>query len=367
MDKKKFTAFISYANADKELAENIKSLFNFMGHEVYFAPIALREEAGAEWRSKVIKGIQESQCIIPIYTRNSIHRPWVLYELGVADAFALPKFPARVSEISPEETNVPGKDVQIFKLFDLGDLIDLFTNAISLPEKQSGDTARKMKVKANVKQWLASRRETKSIIDKARTRWVFVAGSLPQNLGMEDKDQTTIINTEADFNKKVLGFLSMLTEKLFEGGFSVASCPQVQTVGRIVTAEAISWITKNNQQTNRYRIGGIYPIDRDLRKLDIDENYKSIWKSHLLEFRKMYMQEQEWLLIVGGNEGTNEEYSAAKEMNIKVFPFPCFGGMGFQLWQRNEDLRRPPCSVCRKGDGNCTPKNIFNITQTLLS
>ena len=52
--KKKYTAFISYANPDEALAQHIKALFEFMGHAVYFAPVALREEAGEEWRLKML-------------------------------------------------------------------------------------------------------------------------------------------------------------------------------------------------------------------------------------------------------------------------------------------------------------------------
>jgi hypothetical protein len=320
MKKKKYTAFISYANADSELAENVKALFNFMGHEAYFAPVALKEEAGEEWRAKVIKGMRESHCILPIYTRNSIDRPWVMYELGVADALGLPKFPARVSEISPEEANLPGKDVQIFKLFDIEDLIDLFTNAICLRDNPSGEEAKKLRLRNSVKTWLSNQKETKNIVYIAKTRWVFIAGSVPENMKIEDAEHVTTIKTEIDFNKRVSDFLSKLTVNLLDAGFSLTSCPQVPNVGKIVTGESIAWLSNNPEQTGRYRMGGIYPIDRDLRQLEIDESFKSVWNEHLLEFRKRYMESHEWLLIIGGNEGTLEEYVAAKEMHVKVFP-----------------------------------------------
>lgn len=365
MAAKRYTAFISYAHADVKLAEYLKSLFTFMGHQAYFAPVALKEDAGEEFSSKVVEGISQSHCIVPIYTRNSLDRRWVMYELGVADAIGLPRFPVRVAQVSPEEANLPGKDVQIFKLFNRDDLIDLFTNAICLRDNPTGDRYLKVQIKESVTGWLATRSETDKIIKMAETRWIFIAGSLPEILRLGDTEQAGRIKTELDFNKRVGDFLSKMTVSLLEAGFSLTSCPQVQNVGKIVTGEAIAWTSQCREKTNRYRIGGIYPIDRDLRQLDIDDVFKAVWKEHLLEFRKRYMESHEWLIIIGGNEGTHEEYLAAREMHVNVFPLPCFGGIGQYLWNKYSDLRRPPCTRCSHQDGSCSGKDISNIIQEL--
>lgn len=355
MDKKVYTAFISYADVDKELAIKLKDLFKGMNEKTYFAPISLRERAGGPWANEVILGIKESHCIIPIYTRNSINRPWVLYELGAADASNLPKYPAMVAEISPEEINVPGIGVQIFRLYKEGDLIDLFTKAISL--RKISEKLDPTDTKEIVKNALNQLTATKEIIDLAKTRWVFIAGSLPQNLEKEDAQV---------FKNKVNNFLAQLTKKLLKNGFSLASCPQVQDVGKIVTAEAISLIKKYELGTKRFRIGGIYPIDHDLRQLNIEESLKSTWRDHLHEFRRKYLESQEWLLIVGGNEGTREEYKVAAEMGMKVFSFPCFGGTGKDLWDKYI-INRQPCNNCQKKDGNCTDDDISQIVEKLAS
>lgn len=115
----------------------------------------------------------------------------------------------------------------------------------------------------------------------------------------------------------------------------------------------------------RHKIGGIHPIDRDLRKLNIDESFKSIWKEHLLKFRKRYLEGHEWLIILGGNEGTTEEFDAANDLSVRIFIIPCFRGTGNKLWERNKSLQKEPCLSCNKKDGNCTDKDISNIVSFL--
>ncbi len=366
-----YTAFISYASEDEDIVKNIEVLFKKMGHNIFYAPIVLKQKAGDDWVKQVIKSIKESRCIIPIYTRNSIRKPWVLYELGVADAFGLPKYPARVDEVSPEEASSPGKQVQIFKLSEMSDLVELFTNVVNLQENPKNDKEKRAsittRIENSLKDFMIKGVPISDIIIKlAKTRDIFIAGNTPKNIKKDKNIKSKQIMTEQVYERKIKDFLSLLTTRLLEKGFNVSSCPQVDSVGKVVSTQAIAWITSNNQPTDRYHIGGIYPIDRELRRLDVDKRFKEVWETQLLKFRKWYLEPQEWLLIVGGNEGTEEEYSAANELNVKVFPFPCFGGAGQKLWNTYNILQRPPCKGCKRLDGNCGKQEIDQLINTLL-
>src|SRR4030042_1247146 len=363
---RQYTAFISHASEDVAIVKNIETLFEKMGHHVFYAPITLKEKAGDEWIKQVINGMKNSTCIIPIYTRNSIRKPWVIYELGVADAFGLPKYPAMVAEVSVDEASTPGKQVQAFKLFDTDDLIDLFTNVVNLQENPSNNERMRDSIKVRTTHLLRCD-ETNEIIKLAKTRDVFIAGNVPVYIEKKGISKKETIMTESEFQEKAKIFLPRLTRRLLEHGFSISSCPQVKRVGNVVTTEAIAWITKNQQPTDRYKIGGIYPIDNALRELDVDDRFKEIWESQLLEFRKWYLEPQEWLLILGGNDGTKEEYSAARQLNVKVFPLRCFGGAGRALWNTHEELQRPPCNGCKQLDGNCSDQAIDALIKTLLN
>ncbi len=126
---KRFAAFISFAEPDKELAELIRDLFYSIDTPVYTAPSELPEAGTPEWRQAIIRAIRESSAFVPIYTRHSLRRPWVLYESGVADAFKLPRFPALVSSISKQGiADLPSRDAFIYDLWNDESIANLLTN-----------------------------------------------------------------------------------------------------------------------------------------------------------------------------------------------------------------------------------------------
>jgi hypothetical protein len=359
----KGSVFISYSTDDIDLVNKLCKLFRGIHIKTWQASVDLFRGDGKAWKKDVIKGIKNSQAIIPIYTRNSINRPWVLYELGAADVRDLPKYPVRTSEISIEEIKrfIPGEEVQVYNLFDREALTELFTNIICLQfgstvNETNKDTARKLVI-----QYLKDNLIADEIINKATTRWIFIAGNIPRISSSETTNTIKSIS-ENEFNTKVPQLLSTLTEQLLEADFSIMTCPHVKSVGQIVTQKTLSWIGRKKKPL-RFQLGGIYPVDEVLRNLNIDPSYKSIFQDRLKDFRKGYMQNQEWLLIIGGNEGTQDEYEAAVEKNIMIMPLPCFGGIGAQLYQQYENLRRLPCTKCIKKDGNCTSDDI----KTLIS
>ncbi|MCH8034982.1 MAG: toll/interleukin-1 receptor domain-containing protein [Bacteroidetes bacterium] len=84
--------FISYDTIDDEIAIDLAHLISKLsagickgfvaGNDLNFPRIPQTQK----WRKAIRKAVKESQAIIALITPNSIKRPWVTYELGVAEA-----------------------------------------------------------------------------------------------------------------------------------------------------------------------------------------------------------------------------------------------------------------------------------------
>lgn len=74
--------FISYDTEDKELVTRIVNSMVSVGMEPYIAPDHLA--VGADLADKIIVNLKDSNCFVPILTKNSISSQWVNQEIGYA-------------------------------------------------------------------------------------------------------------------------------------------------------------------------------------------------------------------------------------------------------------------------------------------
>ena len=359
--QKKYVAFLSFADPDRELANSISNLLSELGQRAYFAPLDLPKTGTPEWRRAIISAIQNSCTFLPIYTRHSLRRPWVLYESGVADASKLPRFPARVSSVSVSDIDyLPSRDALCYDLSDIDSLADLLTNVCL----QKGVT--REEISPRVHRVLDSMENTiKKIITLSKIRWVFIAGNFARDASQPDSG-IKWYTTQADYEARLKDFVETLTETLLCREFSISACPQVPAVGRHVTNKALSCLdSKHYLAPADFKIGGIYPIDREAREITLSEGAKRKWLGHLLSFRKTYLADQEWLIVIGGNVGTSEEYEAARECGVKVFPIPCFGGTAASIADPERNLLAEPCRSCQRRDGLCGSEGIAKVVEYL--
>ena len=93
MSKKKFAIFLSYTNADDELAEGLQHLIEECLSQTKNLQLVFRAgdlraiEGGSDWYPTTLAAVQASKICLALLTPNSLyHRPWLLYETGVAYA-----------------------------------------------------------------------------------------------------------------------------------------------------------------------------------------------------------------------------------------------------------------------------------------
>lgn len=355
------TTFLSFADPDRELAKALSDLFALVNEIAYFAVGDLGEAGNPEWRKEIIKQIKRSRSFLPIYTRHSIGRPWVQYESGVADAFKLKRFPARVSSVSPAEIDYLASGSGLY--YDLATkdgIIDLLTSVCKLKVGESAEVTAQIRRRCEKSPDLMAK-----IMAMARTRWVFIAGNTPR--GVEQAESGVQWYTKkADYEARLKEFCESLTEALLRNGFSIAACPQVATVGTHVTRKAVSCLdAKEISDLVQFRIGGIFPIDREARELSLSDTAKQKWLDHILAFRKTYLSDQEWLILIGGNEGTLEEFDAATLCGVKTCAVPCFGGTALRVFNRRGRRKTEPCAKCQNQDGLCDSDSISKIVDWL--
>jgi hypothetical protein len=358
--QKQFTAFLSFADPDRPLVKAIHDLFWEMREPTYFAPVELPATGSTGWREKILEGIRNSYSFVPIYTRHSINRKWVLYESGVADCIGLPRFPAKDASTAVSDIeDLPSPSALVYDLSIEESLTQLLINVC---HSKGGDRS---KIKASVHALVNRSSHVRAILNLSRVRWVFVAGNTPLR---EPSLRTNLswYTNRAEYISRLKNFTVALTTSLLENGFSIAACPQVNSLGlQVINTAADLLVSKTYSDPVDYKIGGIYPIDRKARKIKLSETAKKQWVSHIMSFRRSYLDDQEWLVVIGGNQGTSDEYAAAKECGVRVHAIPCFGGSALTIW-RNEELDPDsPCVICDSKDGLCGEEGAGRIARFL--
>ena len=114
----------------------------------------------------------------------------------------------------------------------------------------------------------------------------------------------------------------------------------------------------------RFAIGGIYPIDHHARERKTFKFVDRQWQELLKDFRKTYLRNVEWLVLIGGSEGTMEEYEAGREIEgLKVLSIPCFGGAAGRIWRSHPDVRHPTCDACKQRYRACETDALKGIAE----
>jgi|GEM_PF-4206642 len=94
-----FSAFISYAKADRESAEEICASLESRGFRCWIAPRDVR--AGREYGNEIIRGIEQSRCLVLVLSEAANESHFVRREVERAVSKRKPVFPIRIEEVLP--------------------------------------------------------------------------------------------------------------------------------------------------------------------------------------------------------------------------------------------------------------------------
>jgi hypothetical protein len=363
---RKYAAFISYAESDERLARALHDLFHQLGENVYFAPNRVPITVTPEWRRGILEEMSRCRSIIPVFSRNSLQRPWIHYELGAAAAMGLRLFSARTSNVENNDIfGMPSPPVTVYRLFDQKDLRDLVVAVCTESHGRMGLDESEVK---RIDRMLTHSRHARYVLCLANRRWVFIAGNVPRGEFLQ-KRMIRIYKTMDNYKARLKRFTQVLTCKLLEQGFSITCCPPVPLVGKVAFNEATRWPGKHPEtlvglgpEENRARMAGLYPIDRSVREARLHPEFRQRLRMEILEFRKSYLAGQEWLVLMGGSEGGCEEYEAAKSLkNVRIFAIPCSGGAARRVYDRDPSTRHWPCNKCRSYGRKCPETVIGQI------
>lgn len=90
--------FISYANEDRDTAEQVAHALEAAGYSVWWDR---RIPAGRTWRSVLEEALVEMRCLIVLWSENSVNSPWVLEEAEEARRLGKSLFPVLIQQIDP--------------------------------------------------------------------------------------------------------------------------------------------------------------------------------------------------------------------------------------------------------------------------
>lgn len=316
-----YDAFISFAEPDKQLAEELWCVLRDVGLTAYYSKEDLGRRGSADWRGNIHNAIKSSRCFLPVMTRSSIGRPWVLYEAGAADALGRPTIAARVDDLSTKELKeIPSGDVWAHQVSNEKGLQDL---VLAIARARDGDGANETTyVRA-----METSSHVANVLRLARTRWVFVAGSRPHG-GAPYLPRVSVADRSGLAGEGVLTHIARdLTRSLLGAGFSVISCPEVPHVGAVVTETAMDLMeSQESIPIDRFRLGGLYPTVRLALIREASPSRRATVSAWLDDYRAKYLAPAEWILVLGGNDGTEDEVRIARDENTKVCALRALGG-----------------------------------------
>jgi hypothetical protein len=94
-----FSAFISYASENIERAEAICASLEAKGFRCWMAPRDIR--AGFEYADEIVRGIEQSRCMVVVLSEAANASPFVRREVERAVSKRKPVFPVRIEEVLP--------------------------------------------------------------------------------------------------------------------------------------------------------------------------------------------------------------------------------------------------------------------------
>jgi TIR domain len=98
-EKSEYSAFISYASADRDAAVEMVQSLESKGLKCWVAPRDVRP--GAEYAQEIIRGIESSKCFVLLLSKAANLSSHVTREVERAASKAKPIYPVRVEEVLP--------------------------------------------------------------------------------------------------------------------------------------------------------------------------------------------------------------------------------------------------------------------------
>lgn len=91
--------FLSYANADKALAEEVLDWLDSEGHTVFYAPDADRGTTlGDDWKQRLYRELGRIDAIVCVVTSAYLTSPWCTAEVAIADSRGCRLLPLRFEQ-----------------------------------------------------------------------------------------------------------------------------------------------------------------------------------------------------------------------------------------------------------------------------
>jgi len=326
---KKNIAFISYSNDDCELAKDIRLLLTSAKNKLKLKGDIFMDNNihTDEWRKEILQSIPNSCWFIPIFTKNSIVSPWVNFEVGVAKAKNVKIAPIITNTIKAEQITCCDSQAQCL---DSEDVIASFLVKVCCI---NGDSD-----KQKLEDFIVGDPHVQRIKRRFLERRVYIIGSMP-NIAIESQKKW------GDITKS---FLSNLTKKLLSQGYYITSFPTVEHVGQIVANTVIC-----NHKIDYYSIAGLYEMDNELKEFskNIPKSQQEEWSVIMSKYRKTYLKNQDFIIVIGGKENTREEIYAAITENVEFIPIPCLFGTAEDFWIESKNSKKQQClnhSLCKE-------------------
>jgi len=321
----KYAAFLSYAEPDGELVGIISDFLSEILDVPTFYAASNLARGSEDWITEIVAGIGNSSVFVPILTRSSVSRPWVLYECGVADALKIPFCRVKTANVSHEKIKIlcPGKDRYTHDVSTINGLVAFVAQICAhWPDTQA-------KSERSIERMVKDCRTTNSILRLARARSVFIAGSLSKR---ESPYGPPKLEGKPDLcpEEVLRAATSDISKALLSAGFMICACPDVSAVGRTIAETVENW-TEEHKDTcwqDIFRIGGQLEIPAETPCSSL----RTMLQQAFREARRDYLKDQECIVLLGGNQRTRIEYEVARELGtLKICPVPMFGGVGFDV------------------------------------
>lgn len=346
--------FISYSEKDHYLVEYIYDiLINFINdnklskeYEIFYARKKLTEDAGSsQWKTKIRNNMKESSYCLVVFTPNSVVSRWVNYELGLATASKNMKKIIPLSTKGIDFNLVINNEIQ---LIDIGENEGLIAAMEGIFENKN----------RIIQNWAKNNRaKLEKISRNAKQKNVYFVGSEP----LEEKGKEN-----SKWKSNVQYFVRNLATSLLKLNFKLASFPSVDHIGKLVATCALE------KGSDYYEIAGLYEFDKQITEFHIKEKINpSTWNKTLENFREIYLSDKDNMIIIGGGDNTRNEHAVAeKNLKIQIFPIPCFGGFGQELYEKMRmsdefDQLEHPCRKCYGVRENGPCPHVADIAKRL--
>jgi len=353
----KTDVFLSFAEKDHLLAALVCELFQKeFGMSVFFAHQNL-PRGSADFRNEIIRGIQTSRCFVPILTWHSADRPWVTFESGAAEARGLAICRTRTADIPDSKINKSPSGSQFtYHLFEDQGLVDLVARIKDYLKAESG---------SNNRQEIQVRIQNSSLAKRIKklsgSRSVFIAGSIPKH-SHQIRKMAIASNGLISENEIADQIVRSITTGLLDAGFKLCSSLDVDVFGLQVLYEVAHWC-----EVNGCRWDDVFTIGGQLR-FDVPLNGNRFLKEMVqVGFRKsreVYLKDQEWLLILGGNERSQIEFEVAKKLGTKICALPFFGGTAQVAY---EELSRNTIQPITSNQRSWNQEQVRILVQHLMN